>query len=291
MLGHTNVGKTTYMASMYGTLQTPIHGFSLRAKNDGHHQELQAMHQNIRWGRYPLPSQQRQQYDFSLLYAGRAVFPFEWVDYRGGALLEQSTSAQTSQLVSDLREADSMVLFCDSDPKERRNVLRQVNRMMQFVGQALQNREKPATVAIVFTKVDLVDGPYEEVYKPTVNLMQTIATSKTVIGTLIPVACGRAPVNTELPVLFVLYFGIVLQANFLAQQIEYFKKIEEESRREGNTWGGIFRDFGRAFTNKPTTSQIASAAHSLAVARRNEIEKLIEPSKQLGEYLKELRVF
>ncbi len=291
MLGHTNVGKTTYMASMYGALQSPINGFSLRAKNDTHHRELQDMYRNIRQGRYPLPSQHRQQYDFSLLHAGKAFFPFEWVDYRGGALLERSTSAEASQLVSELREADGTVLFCDSDPKEHKNVMRQVNRMMAFVGQALQDREKPAMIAIVFTKFDLVDNPTEDLFKPTSNLLQTISQSKTVVGTLIPVACGKKPINTELPVLFVLHFGIILQAHGLAAQIEYLKKIAEEWTKEGSTWRGLFKDIGRSLTGQPTSSQRTALARQFAKSGWSKLEQLLEPSEQLRQYLKELPVF
>jgi hypothetical protein len=183
------------------------------------------------------------------------------------------------------------VLFCDSDPRERRNVLRQVNRMMAFVGQALQDRETPATIAIVFTKFDLVDGHDDELFKPTSTLLKTISTSETVVGTLIPISCGINPTNTELPILFVLHFGILLQALFLAAQIEYFKTIEVQWRSEGNTLGGFFRDLGRALSDKPTSSQRAALAHSLAVSRWQEIEQLLEPGEQLSKYLGDLPVF
>lgn len=291
MLGHTNVGKTTYMASMYGTLQSPINGFSLRTTHTTHHQELQTLHRNISSGRYPLPSQQRQKYDFSLLYNGQAFFPFEWIDYRGGALLERSSSSEATQLVSDLHSADGIVLFCDSDPRERKHVLRQVNRMMQFVGQSLQDREKAATIAIVFTKCDLTDGLDEGLFEPTSNLVETISKSETVVGTLIPVACGLKPINVELPVLFALCFGLLIEARLYAQQVEYYQALEQAYVNEGNTWGGIFKDIGRAWNGNPTTSQMAAQARESALERWRKIEKLIEPGEQLAEYLDELPMF
>ena len=291
MLGHTNVGKTTYMASMYGTLQSPINGFSLRTTNSTHHHELQVMHQNIRAGRYPLPSQQRQKYDFSLLYNGQAFFPFEWIDYRGGALLERSSSAAAAALVEDLSSADGIVLFCDADPQEHRNVPRQVNRMMQFVGQSLENREKSAIIAIVFTKCDLADGVEDRIFEPTRNLVETISKSDSVIGTLIAVACGQEPVNVDFPVLFVLCFGVIIEARILALQIEAYKEREQAFRQRGNTLGGMLGDLINSWNGKPTWGQLANQAHQAALERWQRIEKLIEPSEQLLEYLKELPIF
>src|SRR5260221_12961972 len=122
MLGHAGVGKTTYMASMYGTLQNPINGFSLRTNEFGHHSELIQAFNDIRQGRYPAPTTQRALYDFSLLFQGNAVFPFQWVDYRGGALLERKErSEQAQQLIREMKEADGIILFCDADPRERYN--------------------------------------------------------------------------------------------------------------------------------------------------------------------------
>src|SRR5438445_106474 len=125
MLGHSNVGKTTYMASMYGALQKPINGFSLRTQNATHHRELMQMYDRILAGRYPLPSQQRQQYDFSLHYQNKAFFPFQWIDYRGGALDERSDNIETQRLSRDLKEADGIMIFCDSDPRQRKKIHRQ----------------------------------------------------------------------------------------------------------------------------------------------------------------------
>src|SRR5438309_901376 len=100
MLGHSSVGKTTYMASMYGTLQTPINGFSLHTQDSAYHIGLLGDFNNIRRGIYPPATARRDQYDFSLYFKGKAIFPFEWVDYRGGALTErQDRSEQAQQLV------------------------------------------------------------------------------------------------------------------------------------------------------------------------------------------------
>ena len=100
MLGHSGVGKTTYMASMYGTLQTPINGFSLHTQDSSHHSELLQTFNKIRRNEYPSRTSQRGLYNFSLLYQGRSVFPFEWVDY------EQTAKEYSALLVRVSREYD-----------------------------------------------------------------------------------------------------------------------------------------------------------------------------------------
>jgi GTPase SAR1 family protein len=285
MLGHTNVGKTTYMASMYGKLQDPVKGFGLRTTNMNHHQELNMMYQDIRAGIYPVPSLQRQRYDFSLLYKREVFFPFIWMDYRGGALLEHSSSAEAAQLVKDLRDADGIVIFCDSDPKEGQKVIRQVNRMMQFVGQSLQDRVNPATITIVFTKCDLTNRPDDELFAPTLNLVETISRSESVVGTIIPVACGRKAVNVDLPVLFTLCLGVLLERRLLAKRVEYYQDREKRYDQEGSTLDGFFGNFGRMWRGEETTWKQATDARKSAQENLNKIQALVKPSEQLAKYI------
>jgi hypothetical protein len=114
MIGHSNVGKTTYMASMYGAMQVGVDGFTLRTARADDHERFVALHRMTRAGRYPAPTDQRAQYDFRLCLNGEAFFDFTWVDRRGGAILERSTSSEAAQLVQDLVECDGLLVFCDA---------------------------------------------------------------------------------------------------------------------------------------------------------------------------------
>ena len=114
MLGHTGVGKTTYMASLYGILQNPINGFTLRAQSTQDHAQLMDLYHQIHYGTYPEATMQRGQYDFLLRYEGKTAYPFTWVDYRGGALRELRDSFETQQLMQELKEAEGIVMFCDA---------------------------------------------------------------------------------------------------------------------------------------------------------------------------------
>ena len=54
MIGHSNVGKTTYMASMYGAMQVGVDGFTLRAARTDDHERFVALHRMTRAGRPPV---------------------------------------------------------------------------------------------------------------------------------------------------------------------------------------------------------------------------------------------
>lgn len=291
MLGHTGVGKTTYMASMYGTLQAPINGFSLLTQNSTHHTELLNEFRKIRQGRYPLATAQRGQYDFSLVFQGKPVFPFQWIDYRGGALIErQNTSVEAQRLVSELCEADGILMFCDSDPKVRMKVKSQIGRMITLVGQAVRNGDKALIIAVIFTKADLVDGLDDEMIEPLQGLFDAISRSKAHIGTLLPVACGSQLINPEAPVLFALHFGILFQTIRLLSAIEYYQALEKAYITKGETLGGIFSDIWNGWVGKPTTADHARRARLEAQAEKAEISKLEQPAQGLAAYLEDLPI-
>lgn len=291
MLGHTGVGKTTYMASMYGTLQTPINGFSLLTQNTTRHTELLKEFRNIRQGRYPLATAIRDQYDFSLVFQGKPVFPFQWVDYRGGALTErQDTSPEAQRLVSDLCEADGILMFCDSDPKVRTRVKSQIGRMITLVGQAVRKGDKALIIAIIFTKADLIDELDDEMIEPLQGLLDAIARSKAHIATLLPVACGSQLINAEAPVLFALHFGILFQTIRLLSAIDYYQALEKAYTTKGETLGGIVSDIWNTLVSKPTTADHARRVRLEAEAEKAEISKLEIPAQRLGTYLEDLPI-
>lgn len=290
MLGHSGVGKTTYMASMYGTLQSAINGFSLKAQNTTDHQDLQMVYTDICRNRYPAGTKHRAQYNFSLLYHGRSYFPFEWVDYRGKALTVRSDDEEAQQLIKDLREADGIIMFCAADVMAGVNAARQVGRMMTHVGRALNGEDKPRVVAIVFTKSDLVDELDDDLVRPISGLLEAISKSKTTIGTIIPVACGSRLVNTELPVLFALHYGIRFQALQLTTELKYWREKKEYWDREGESLIGLFKNIGRSITGESTSYERARQAYQQAQNKMNAIQQLVDPAKGLETYLKDLQV-
>jgi hypothetical protein len=112
-----------------------------------------------------------------------------------------------------------------------------------------------------------------------------------ITGTIIPIACGRHSENVELPVLFALHFGIILQAALLSAFIEYHEQVYKELTRRGQTFGGLFSDLWSTIIGEPTYDDLARIQVLEAAAKMNELEKLVEPAQTLTAYFQELLTF
>ncbi|MFD0635023.1 hypothetical protein ACFQ9X_29285 [Catenulispora yoronensis] len=115
MIGDTKAGKTTYMAMMYQAMVGGFKDFRLATKDTGQGSELLAEAWGIRHSKYPAMTSQRALYEFELSHQRRVFFDFLWSDYRGGALHDRSTEADTAALHADLRAADGIVVFADAE--------------------------------------------------------------------------------------------------------------------------------------------------------------------------------
>lgn len=158
MLGHSDAGKTSYMASMYTQMNTNRYiGFGIVANDPTDHQSLFRLGTRLRSaGEYPSPTDVRQEYAFSLTLHGRSVLPFTWVDYRGGALYDSGGSqSQLDTLIEDLREADAVLIFLDGpkllSPAGDDGV--DVGRLTSILG-AIADHSHPPPVALIVSKAD-----------------------------------------------------------------------------------------------------------------------------------------
>jgi hypothetical protein len=292
MLGHSGVGKTTYMAAMYDQLQQPINGFSLKADDNDDHRRLKALAKDLMRGIYPKPSDQRAEYDFALHFEGEHVWPFVWVDYRGGALTERSTSQQKMELLSDLKRADGVMLFYDAPALVKGRVRSsEIGTMMTLTVQALQNSSQVKPVVILMTKADLLDDLNSDIIKPLEGLMEAIAANQKVLATLIPVACGQERINVELPVLFALRMGIMIRVTELHQTIQRIRAEGQFWIDRGNTLGGFFGDLFNTVVGEKTTGDRAREIYRKAVIEAEKHDKLVDPANALNQYLDGLPVF
>ncbi|MCE7988103.1 MAG: hypothetical protein DYG89_43615 [Caldilinea sp. CFX5] len=289
MLGHSGVGKTTYMASMYGRLQRPINGFSLQAKDRKNHHRLLETHADVTRKCWPAATDQRNAYEFRLLFKQEEVLPFTWTDYRGGALLERTDGQQTRELLSDLKQADGIIVFCDAEMMVQKRAHRETARMIQLVIRAVKEVEYPIGLAVVFTKYDLVNQEKEmsHLIEPVNPLIESVQASQLVNGSYMPVACGLNAMNVELPVLYVLQMGILLRAFVLQKMIE--ERLERMQAYEAHNT--FFRNLGRMLCGETTYSQMAAQEAQQAYALYSIYEPLIEPAKQLNTYLDDLVKF
>jgi len=291
MLGHSGVGKTTFMASMYGVLQEPVNGFGLHAKHSEDHQRLLKLFKDISRGRYPAGSNKRENYEFWLQYSGDNFFAFNWTDYRGDALTESTrTSKHAQQLQDDLRSTDGVLAFFDCTQLEsRRGTFPEIRRMLMLLNSAMQEMDHPVPLALVLAKADLVPEPDDELFDPLENLMETIRSSKHVIGTVIPVACGIENLNVEVPVLFVLHIGIRLEINHLIDQIkEMAAERDRTYARVSTLWDWASDWVGSKLNGASTWGEIAERKHRALLAQYEDLVSLEGPSDSLGSYLEEI---
>ena len=299
MLGHSGVGKTTYMASMYGRLQKPIKGFRLKAQDTGSHEYLLQLAADIRKGIYPMATDQRASYRFQLEYEGESVLPFTWVDYRGGALRETQNSPGANQLVKDLQAADGILLFCDSATlKKGRSLKSEIGRMIMLASRALESVDRLLPLVIALTKYDLVGSISGDVrsvvmsmddvmLEPFMGMIEAVGASENVQGTIIPISCGQKPINVQLPVLFALYIGIAMKGATLEEQFEGEMARAELYKNNAGWWD----NFVSVLKQEPSFGEMAQKQYALAGKTYLETQKIIKPATALLEYLEHLPSF
>lgn len=292
MLGHSGAGKTTYVSLMYHAMWEGAGGFEVRANNTGQHQRLITDATGIYRGRYPDPTHQRAMYELTLRFGGQDVYPFSWGDYRGGALSDRSTNADVALLHRDLAIADGIVLFVDShallnQPRAQRDV----RRLVALVMDALGNRDEVLTPLVVAcTKYDLVpdvQDTHERLQAAFQPLIDAVAATEHVHGTILPVACGPDPVNVVVPVLWCLRFGVAGLAMRLAAEIEGLHRAAAYAEAN-DTFGDRITSW---FKSEPTFAEIASRHRSDARQRQRDLQPLIEPAQHLDLLLGDLLHF
>lgn len=286
-LGHTGVGKTTYMSALYETLQKPVEGFSLKAAAREDHQRFLLLADKIKKGEYPAPTDQRREYNFNLQYLARDIFGFDWSDYRGGALLEAQENQQAQVLAQDLQTADGILLFCDSQALLAKNPRQtQLGRMINLVNYALNNRPyQPLSLVIVLTKADLVTQVDSQMLAPLQSLIEAIKLSNSVKGAIVPIACGPKAINIEIPLLFLLNTGVKLKVNNLRRQILTHETMAKIYQEKSQGFFGFIRDAWLAMMDGESYGSKFEQEKKHSELKFNEYNKILEPVKQLSKYL------
>lgn len=115
MIGGKNVGKTCFLHGLYYVMRRGVNNFFLHTNDrDADNRLMRGWAMLNKQGeerRWPVPtSDDIARYNFSFkLGMNRTLMDFEWIDYRGGALLEETSSSQA--LVDQLNQSDCL-LFC-----------------------------------------------------------------------------------------------------------------------------------------------------------------------------------
>ncbi|AFZ04563.1 TRAFAC clade GTPase domain-containing protein [Calothrix sp. PCC 6303] len=289
MLGHTGVGKTTYMASLYGSMQQSIEGFRLKASELEDHRRWVDVAEQIQQGKYPALTDQRQEYNFYLRYQGKNILNFAWADYRGGAIRETKESEQAKALLQDLKTADGIMLFCDCNAlaqgDSRSN---QIGRMTTLVSQALRELDRPMCLAIVLTKTDLVGDFQVDLLQSFNGLISAINASDFVLGALLPIACGNQLCNVPMPLLFVLHATVAFQAATIYAGVESHAERAKSYEAQSRGFVGVADWVISKISNQETYREMVAKEKRKVVEKQREFEKIIEPAMSLYNYVQKL---
>ena len=287
MLGHSGVGKTSYMVSMYGRLLEPIQGFSVRCRRKSDHRDLKGLYRELGSGHYPAATDQRSSYKLTLRFKGKGILPFTWVDYRGDSLRQRKDRDDAKRLIQDLRSADGLLAFFDCDALARGGPNPGIGRMVYLLTRAFEELDNPVPFALVCTKADLVETLSDHHLRPIEGLIDVVRASDRIIGTLVPVACGAQPYQVEMPVLFLLHYGLLTSGHRGLGEME----ASASRAREYRDRSGIIDDFFAWLGGEPTYRELADREEVAIEASSREAKSLMKSARRLGGVIEGLPVF
>lgn len=294
MLGHSSAGKTTFMAALYYRMSKGVYSYSMRydvfanywykkyTLNNCHfsfeeakkeEKDLETDSQNVSKGIYPPPTAIRQEYIFKLKYKDYKEIGFNWLDYRGGALMERADqSVDMKELMEKIKASDALIVFLDGTKLEEplRNNERQFRRMVYLIKNAMSSVQVSAgtyyPISFVITKDDLCKDVlnsegFDFFYQ---NLMKDIKDSKKVAGMITWVTVNSKNIfNVHWP----LFFSIShCMPKFVEEVVASYDKRNKER--------GFFDSIAEWWTDKDKN------------ATRSMLEQLEESHKFLSSTLK-----
>lgn len=285
MIGNTDSGKTTYMASSYGLLNGGKFGFYVHADEDTD-RWLNTLYTSIQQGGYPMPTDKRGSFNFDLYYYQQQVLSFEWLDYYGGVINE----SKSEQLQNDMDNADAIMLFIEAPALlHNQKSITQFRRILYLISNKLMNEERFFNVIIVLTKYDLVgnSAPYDEVCRPLEQFRESISGKGNIYFRIVPVSCtSKGFVNVDLPLIDILHSGLYIRclSSLYGVQAQE-KRFQEYNPKRGFIDWTISRLFGLQ-----TNGEIADAALK-EMQKQLELYKQLEtPFEKLSQYRQEYQV-
>jgi GTPase SAR1 family protein len=253
MLGDSRSGKTCFMLGMYAAIQNGSK-FSLKATDPDKGIRLTALWSaivdNSGIERWPPGTDTPQIYNFELCYAYKPLMEFEWLDYRGGSMLDISSDDNVT--LRDYATESNGLFFCISGQYLREPVTEAnlqniaIKSKANLMGQYLQYlninrrpaRKKSFPIIIMVTKYDYCYHRNKRELMEDVKKMfpPLFAPNSDWLVMICPVTLGKElaknsdngkiePRNLDIPVAFVLYCILTEQARI---QDEKFTEIDDQ---------------------------------------------------------------
>jgi hypothetical protein len=214
-LGNKGSGKTTFLLGMYADLSGGRKGYFLNASDPDVDLALAGKWEKLLDdGALPPPNQADNiPYSFIFLDGIQPLLAVDWLDYRGGALDDQTGAA--SQDVIGLHErlnrSDCIYLVVDGGylvepvrPSTKAGIIQRagLRRMTSLLHKAVQERlaarELPPSIVVLITKSDLIPPERSESLDPVVSDIQellSVAFSDGLSTLICPVMLGHFGLN------------------------------------------------------------------------------------------------
>ena len=202
-----------------------------------------------------------------------------------------SDSTQAVQLREDMKTAGGLVLMIDSTEMTGNQRARWVRPLVSATIRLLSSA-RTSCPSSSRSKWDLVSATARQTKEAATdllgNLMSAVRDTEHLYGALIPVACGQAPANVILPVLWCLHVGIAVRGASLHGSIEYHGQLAEIAAQRQGLWDDV-RSWWR---NEPTWRDVQAQANlqihdDLSRLRPlatsfEKLERLLEPVEKFG---------
>ncbi len=291
MIGHSQSGKTSYMAGLYKQYGDKKEGFGLWMSDTYKRQRLEKLATNISRGQYPAGTDIALQYEFWLQYDNKLLIPFNWYDYRGGALSENSKNSRDAKmLLSQINQADALIVFLDGkkivnmtddDLEEEYDVL--FWAIQKSISQRSSNGHY-FPISFIITKGDLYQS-YEPLYNSPgfeyfMPIMKNISQSEVAAGMVGIVEVSKEGIsNVFAPLIFSLYYGmhhyIEDRISSLNAEIKYYNSLDP----------GFWDDLGSLLFGGESDSQKAEKSIEKIKEEKNRLETLDALSDVMGKML------
>lgn len=287
MIGHSRSGKTSYMAGLYNEFGDKAEGIGIWTSDKSKSKRLKKMADNIFHDIYPAGTDIASKYNFWLQINNSLIIPFNWYDYRGGALSESSKdSKDAKELISKITKADALIVFLDGEKivSETTEDLEDDYDIILWAILKALSKKKAKTyfpVSLVITKGDLYsdysplyDSNGLEYFLPLINSIRESDVASGMISICEVASSGIY--NVFSPLLFSLYYGM---PSYITKRIE---SINKETEYYNNLYPNLVDDFVSGLL-----TFFGSNTESDRDKARKSIQKIEEEREQL-EFLQSL---
>lgn len=296
MIGHSRSGKTSFMAGLYKLYGDDPEGFGLWMSDSSKKANLKKMGDNIARGYYPAGTDIASEYKFWLQYDNELLIPFDWYDYRGGALSETSkTSPDAQRLIEQIDIADALIVFLDGEKivdMEDDDLEEEYDVLLWAIQKSISNRATNGSyfpISFVITKGDLYQT-YEPLYtspglKYFMPILKNVSQSDVAAGMIGVVEVSKDGINNVFfPLIFSLYYGMHHYIN------ERVSSINAEIDRYNNLDPGLLDDIGSfLFGGKPDREKAQECIQKIEKEKvqLQTLESLSEVMEKILAYCRE----